>query len=144
MEKKLIKTRFFKPYEKSGKTNLIFAQGRAGVYIIKKGEDIRYIGYSGSNVYKTAIRHFEQWNDKTQVRTIYKNLAEITIRIVLTTPGRAAKLERALIVKYQPKDNPDKLKGYVATPAENDIFRIYQEANAEYLKNFKDEDFLPF
>ena len=43
---RLAKSRFLQPYTATGRTNLLFAKSKAGVYIIKKGDKIVYIGYS--------------------------------------------------------------------------------------------------
>jgi len=105
-----LKSRFSSIYTKE-KSNLTFAKDKAGVYLIKQGDTVVYIGYSASNLQKTCLRHFQQWNDTTQVRCTYDR-RKCLVRLVITTPERAAKLERALIVKMQPKDNPDKMPGY--------------------------------
>lgn len=81
---------------------------RPGVYVIYKNGDPVYVGYSGSDVYKTMYRHFQSWNDPRQIRTTYSPTDEkITIRVVYTrTAKQASDLEYGLIVKYQPQDNP--------------------------------------
>jgi len=81
---------------------------RPGVYVIYKNSIPVYVGYSGSDVYKTLYRHFQSWNDPRQIRKTYsKSDANITIRVVYTrTAKQASDLEYALIVKYQPADNP--------------------------------------
>ena len=102
-----IKTKFIKPYLKAGKTNLLFCVGRAGVYIIKDWYGvIVYIGYSGGDLYKTLTRHFQKWPDLKQRRVTYSQNDGHTIRVVLTSPKRAAALEITLRLKYKPKDNP--------------------------------------
>ena len=110
------RTKYFKPYtEKSGKSycTLTASQGAApGVYIIRKGERSVYVGYSASNVYKTMYRHFQTWNDPTQRRVTYKQLSDVTCRVIFTTPKRAAVLEEALILKLKPRDNEMKLELY--------------------------------
>lgn len=121
----LVKSRFFEPYTGT-KTNLLFAKNLSGVYLIKNGSSIVYIGYSETNIYKTCLRHFQQWPDKSQVRVFYTDLSRITVRIVLCTPARAARLERALILQHEPADNPDKLKKHKASAAELNILQEYQ------------------
>jgi excinuclease UvrABC nuclease subunit len=114
----IYKQRRSKPYKENGKTTFNI-QGKPGVYLIYKNDKLRYIGYSGTNVYKTLYRHFQKWTDKTQVRVTYPDLTGITVRIVYTTNGsQASNLERALIVKYSPVDNPNKYLQYNLKPVD--------------------------
>ena len=93
------KSRFKKPYLKNGKTAFRHISGKAGVYLIKsiKTGKILYVGHSKTDLYKTMYRHFQEWNDNTQVRTTFANKNAYTVRVVLTTPARAARLEKGLI-----------------------------------------------
>jgi hypothetical protein len=73
-----------------------------------------YVVFSSYNFYKTIYRHFQRWNDSTQVRVIYNpNDPGIKVRVIYTTAARSKKLEKALILKYQPKDNPEKYNSYI-------------------------------
>jgi len=139
---RLFKSRFIKPYKDDGSTNLLFCKGKAGVYQIQdeNGETV-YVGYSGTNLYKTVLRHFQSWEDKTQIRVYYQYKKSYKVRIVITTPERAEKLERALIVALKPKDNPNKLKAYIPTPYEEDIQREWEKAPA---KNWTEMEDAPF
>src|ERR1017187_9878122 len=103
---KFLKSRFFAPYNPDGSTRVGFAKLKAGVYIIKdkRNDEITYVGYSGSNLYKTLLRHFQSWPDKKQKRVEY-NRHNYLVRIVMAPPGKVEKLELALIHKYQPIDN---------------------------------------
>lgn len=112
MKPKLLKSRFISPYA-SERSNISFAKGKAGVYLIAFNGEIRYVGYSESDVEKTCLRHFQSWNDKTQARVTYRSRTDVTVRIILTTPARAAELEKALIIKLRPADNPNKLNSYL-------------------------------
>ena len=85
---------------------------KSGCYIIKKNNDIVYIGRSGSNLYKTIIRHFQDWKDNTQVRVTYPQSLNYTIRVVLCTPVQSLILEKALILKHKPKDNTLKYEAF--------------------------------
>jgi hypothetical protein len=107
-------TKFFKPYAKPGKTNLKFTDGKSGVYLIKRQGTTKpiYIGMSSSNLYKTITRHFQAWPDPSQVRVTYSQKSDIAIRVILTTPKQAERLERYLIQKYKPADNPGKVAQY--------------------------------
>lgn len=128
-KQKLYKSRFFEPYT-GDKSNLKFAKDKSGVYIIKRNGVISYIGYSATNLEKTCLRHFQSWEDTKQVRVTYKYRANCTVRLIICTPARAAKLERALIVRHEPKDNPDKLKHYKTTTAEKNIMAEYDQQEA--------------
>lgn len=110
------KTRFVKPYNSKGKTNIPGIRGKSGVYLIKdaKGE-IVYVGHSKSNLYKTLYRHFQSWDDPTQVRVTYPKQG-YTVRVVLTSVARSKWLETALIDKLQPKDNPHKFQVELVHP----------------------------
>jgi hypothetical protein len=96
-------------------SNIAFAQGKVGIYQIKKNGTIIYIG-KGANVYKTCLRHFEahepynankQEYHKDYLRNDYQ------VRITLCgTMERAQRIETLLIRKHRPKDNkqiPDEL-----------------------------------
>lgn len=105
----MIKTRAKKPYSEDGKTNFP-ARNKSGVYLIYKAGKLRYVGQSGYDVYKTMYRHFQDWNDKKQTRIFYKQLKDISVRVIYCSPAQAKTLERAIILKYKPTDNPDKLE----------------------------------
>lgn len=114
----MVKSRFKKAYNKQGKTNFPHTINKSGVYLIANTKnEIVYIGYSGSNLYKTMYRHFQSWEDKTQVRAVFPKRG-YKIRIVLAPKSKAMKLEKALILKYKPKGNPDKLDSYKLKPSE--------------------------
>jgi len=108
-------SRLIPPYDKNGRSNLGFANRQSGVYLIYKNGNLVYVGYSATNLYKTCHRHFQRWDAKYQrVVTYVKQLArnDFKVRVVLCSASRAEKLEKALIVRHKPKDNPDKLPGY--------------------------------
>jgi excinuclease UvrABC nuclease subunit len=118
------------PYDTKGNTNFP-KRGVPGVYLIYKDAKLRYVGFSASNVYKTMYRHFQNWEDSRQVRVTYKMLKEIACRVIYCSPTNAAKIERALIVKYKPQDNPDKLTNYILTPGEEAIIQQVNKAPIE-------------
>jgi GIY-YIG catalytic domain len=90
-------------------TNIKWAQGKAGVYIIKRNNKVVYVGASG-NVYRKSLRHFEPYKpdkpgSKQDYFTDYEQ-NDYKIRIVVTnTVKQAYKLEAALIQKLRPRDN---------------------------------------
>jgi hypothetical protein len=110
------KTRFMPVYI-NGKVNpglIRSSVKKPGVYLIKVNGNLKYIGYSSTNVYKTLTRHFQSWEDPRQVRVTYPRASYVTARVIYTTNGgQAARLEKALIIKYKPEDNPNKYANYV-------------------------------
>jgi hypothetical protein len=56
----------------------------------------------------------------------------VTARIVYTSTGaQAAQLEKALIIKYKPKDNPNKLEQYELDLKDEKIVEAYNYADLE-------------
>jgi endonuclease YncB( thermonuclease family) len=100
---------------------------RPGVYMIYVNGVLRYVGFSTYDVYKTMYRHFQSWQDSTQVRIIYPRHPEVKIRVIYTnTPKQAATLERALRIKYQPTDNPQQLIDVKPTRQEEKIYDKFE------------------
>lgn len=128
----------FYPVYINGKLNkqlrLKPAGNQKGVYILKKDSEIVYIGYSGSNIYKTLTRHFQSWDDRTQTRVTYSKNTNIKARVIYTTTAtQAAKLEKALILKYKPTDNPNKYEQYSLNLSDDNLINNYQnEAEAPF------------
>jgi excinuclease UvrABC nuclease subunit len=105
----MIKLRFLKPYI-GGKTRFP-DRGRAGVYLISENGQVVYIGYSANDLYKTLYRHFQTWNHDKQFVVSYKDLLAVNdyrVRVVYCTALQAVDLEKALIIKYKPRDNFNK------------------------------------
>jgi excinuclease UvrABC nuclease subunit len=114
MSKKLIKSRLIAPYKSDERaSNISFAKKKCGVYIVYENGKLAYIGYSGVDLEKTCLRHFQDWSKSIQARTVFRNRSACKVRIVLTnTPAQAYALEQALTFKYKPIDNlqvPDKI-----------------------------------
>ena len=140
--RKAEKTSFLSAYNDEGKPNLKVLSAslkQSGVYFVKDNKDtIVYVGYSESNLYKTIYRHFQSWNDKTQRRATFPK--SYKVRIIFTTPKRAALLEKYLISKFKPKDNdliPEDLTPKQESQAReilNDTILIYN--NEDYLDNY--------
>jgi excinuclease UvrABC nuclease subunit len=127
---KAIRTKAFTPYNKEGKANFP-ARNKSGVYLIYKGETLTYIGHSKSDLYKTMYRHFQSWEDKTQVRVSYKQESLYKVRVIYCSPTNAMKLEKALIIKYKPKDNPEKYDLFTLNQKEKEIIREAMAAPVE-------------
>lgn len=127
------RTRRRPPYNEDGSTAFP-ARNQPGVYLVyKEGSAspferskavLRYVGFGSKDVYKALYRHFQVWNDRQAEagergpRTVHKVRKGITVRVIYTrTAAQARELERALILKYRPTDNPDKLEFYELTEA---------------------------
>lgn len=123
--------KFRPPYNKNGNTTFPDSLKQSGVYIIKKGAEIVYVGFSATNLYKTMYRHFQRWDSSTQTRVVYKNTRDITVRIVYCTPSQAVRLEKYLILKHRPKDNPNKYEAYEADYQEREAGEIYRYTETE-------------
>jgi len=115
----MLKSALNSPY-KNGKP--FYTANKSGVYLIFKNSVLRYVGYSGYNVYKTLYRHFQSWNDPQQIRTVYSsNDPQIKVRVIYCNGTKAKKLESALIIKYEPIDNPDKLNNLILDRKEKKV-----------------------
>jgi hypothetical protein len=115
-------------------TNFRFAQGKTGVYLIKRNGQLIYIG-AARNVYKAMLRHFEQHrgdcydnghcNKQRYFDDYEKN--EYLVRVVLTnTPNQAFKLEAALINRYKPRDN-----AYIPELFDPSVLKEFTDATPE-------------
>jgi excinuclease UvrABC nuclease subunit len=137
------KSRFKAPYNKLGKTTFRFTSKKSGVYLIKskRTNKIVYVGYSGSDLYRTMYRHFQKWTDNTQYRATFTKNSH-TVRVVLTTPKRATLLERALIIKYKPIGNAKQLKSLKGQTKKSVMFPT-SKPERQILKEYEtDTDFL--
>jgi hypothetical protein len=137
-----------KPYNEKGKPTFK-KRNVKGVYIIRNKKDILYIGYSGTDLYKTMYRHFQKWNDKSQIRIEYKNTNNLKIDIILTsTKLQASRLEKALIIKHKPKDNPEQYwLTFDTDDKEQEIYKeyLYKNWNVKKVKDNKtNADEYPF
>ena len=104
------KTKIFPAYTQ-GKPTYKKQKG-AGVYFIyNKNKELEYIGFSASCLYKALYRHFQEWKDKRQQRFTYSK-ENCFVRIIQTTPSRAALLEKYLILKFKPPGGLIKYESY--------------------------------
>jgi len=103
-----------RPYNPQGKSNLGFAQGKTGVYIIREKQPGKryktvYVGKSIQHLYKTITRHFQVWNDKDQPnRTTYHDKLKsrkYIIQVIFCHHKQVVPFEAGLIEKYNPRDN---------------------------------------
>lgn len=150
------KTLFFTPYiEHNGKRGkAALKKTGSGVYIIKEGANVVYIGFSASDVKKTLYRHFQKWIDKrhpetkrvqriervTYMNKNFKN-ENYRVKVVFCKNGKeAADLEHALIKKIKPRDNSVKLDLMDLMDFTN-VVNNYNEAETLEKNNYID---LPF
>ena len=117
------KTKWIEPYD-GDKTNFTSTQNKSGVYLIKENGSIVYVGYSKNNLYRTMYRHFETWNANQTVQTYNGKNGNYKCRVLLTTPAQAMKLETALIVKHQPRDNEKKLNNILSNAELNVLDKV--------------------
>ena len=117
----MLKTKFVKPYtfDKYGRKYTTFpARQKSGVYLIKEGKDIVYIGHSRTDVYKTMYRHFQTWNHREQEVTTYsgQDLNDFSVRVIYCTPKQAEAAEKYLIKRHKPRDNKYKYESIILLP----------------------------
>lgn len=106
-------TAYFKPYQiepfaENGKTDprLRKAYGKSGAYLIKnRAGTIVYVGHSKSNLYRTILRHFQDWSSSDQYRASYDPFDKHEIKILYSKKKDAEKIECHYQTKHQPKDN---------------------------------------
>ena len=137
MKRLVKKYKFLPPYKKNGKTTFPELKGRHGVYLIKEDGKIVYIGHSCKHLYKVVYRHFQKWTEASLItgnwlyHTTYKRKMKrhhYTVRIVLTnTCAQAERLERALIIKYQPRDNRQKYDDYKLDLTDKKLVKSYED-----------------
>ena len=120
------KSRWIEPYNNNRATIPHKNFKKPGVYLIKSKRtgQIKYVGYSSNNLYRTIYRHFQTWNDSKQPRYVYDKNGYL-IRVISTTPKKAAMLEQALINKYNPPDN--KNKNYSIFDSNKDMLDVYAD-----------------
>lgn len=122
------KTKWFTAYkdDKPAVEILKASKNQTGVYLIKdKNNNIVYVGFSASNLYKTFYRHFQIWNDKThpEKRNVYPR--NYKARIIITTEKRAFLLEKYLILKLKPRDNNFKYEDYLTPKEETQVSQFW-------------------
>jgi len=124
------KTKWRQVFSAVGRSGLLDLKNKSGVYLIKESATgkVVYVGYSSSNLYKVIMRHFYYWKDQRQIRVSYSFPGLYKVRAVVTTPAMAMKLEKYLILKLQPEDNPDKLENYTLSAADLKTGQAFEEA----------------
>jgi excinuclease UvrABC nuclease subunit len=137
------KQKLQRPYKKGTNKCTFDIRNYPGVYMIySDSKELLYVGYSGSDVYKALYRHFQSWNDKRQIRVTF-NPDKVKVKLTYTNTGKeASDLETALIIKYQPKKNPQKYIDYTTEPAEAKMLESFEEAPTEPVAEYTDD--IPF
>jgi excinuclease UvrABC nuclease subunit len=136
--KRIKKYRFLPPYKRNGRTTTFpELKGKHGVYLIKENGKLVYIGHSCRHLYKVIYRHFQRWSEysiisgrplyhTTYARKMKRN--KYTVRVVITnTCAQAERLERALIIKYQPRDCRQKYDDYRLDFRDKSLVKDYEE-----------------
>ena len=77
---------------------------RSGVYVIREGEEIVYVGESHTgSLYDTITRHFQSWTGYTAGTRYDRDAVTVAVR---TTKARdAIDVQDALIRRLRPRDN---------------------------------------
>lgn len=116
-------TPWIKPYHQ-GKPAFSTPSPQPGLYVIRTARGkVTYVGYSQSNVKKTAYRHFQHWQERGHQHATYEKDTH-RIRFILGIPAnRLHAYEQALIRRLQPVDNGIRYNGQYAasTITDNDI-----------------------
>ncbi len=118
---------FIDPYIKTNrenrprKYNMRGVEKKSGIYFIKENGLLVYIGMSRSNLQEAMYRHFQHWKSWKQRRVSYKyTLDTHNYEVACVTTGKdmAHPLERAYILKFNPRDNFDRYEEYSAIVSE--------------------------
>lgn len=130
------------PYLENGKTRFNI-RNKPGVYLIYKSRSLVYVGFSASDVYKALYRHLQEWNDPNQQRITYKNLKNITVRVVYTKTGtKARQLEEALILKHKPPHNINRYDGFIMDEKNKEALNEFNAAPKDEIYQYAGD--LPF
>ena len=123
-------SRFLPPYDKAGRTTFLYTQGKSGNYLIKENGKVVYVGYSGTNLYKTMYRHFQYWSSWWHSITYADRLKskKYTVKVILCGKKQAAILERVYILLLKPRDNEEKYQDYEMTAKDREILKQVSRA----------------
>jgi hypothetical protein len=115
---------FATPYIKPRQTRFISSRWQAGVYLIKENGTLVYVGYAGECLYRTLYRHFQNWTSKSYhsnkvapapYRVSYRQQMSSNtyeVRLIHCSKKQASRLEKVLILRYNPRDNRIKYQQY--------------------------------
>ena len=137
------RTKALPPYKPDGST-MFPTRNVPGVYLIYRvkqfitgdTKELRYVGHSSTDLYKAMYRHFQTWNDRQvdigqrEPRTVFKVRGTVRVRVIYCRTARQAQeLEKALIIKHRPPDNPDKLELYELSPYGQELATLPTDAD---------------
>jgi excinuclease UvrABC nuclease subunit len=98
---------WFDPWEGNRWAQPIRAmKGRSGVYAIRSRSsgEVLYVGESHSgSLYRTVVRHFEQWDGPTAGATYSRDHVELAL--LITPAGEAREIQYQFIEQLEPRDN---------------------------------------
>jgi hypothetical protein len=145
-------SKFRPPYERPRKTTFIDHRWKPGVYLICEDGVLVYVGYAGKCLYRTLYRHFQHWTHKNYAsnkvapppyRVSYRNLMDVrtyVVRLIHCSQKQAARLEKMLILKYNPRDNRMKYERHKPDGWDSRVLSQYQVASGKYQDS---GDFVP-
>ena len=101
------------------------AQGRSGVYMIRRAGSVVYVGESHTGrLRKTLARHFQTWEGKTAGPTYSRKGTEVAFEF--TAPSGALDRQNELIEQLRPRDNvqgkPAPVRRHVSKEAAEDTW----------------------
>lgn len=139
----MYKQRIAAPYKvvKGVKHTTFNVRNVPGVYIVYKGKEIIYVGFSKNNLYRTLYRHFQDWSKSKQYRAVF-NPENVKVRVVYTkTAKQAFILEAALIKKYDPIGNKYNTDLFTDEQKQKELENFEEEPTKSVIQY---EDDLPF
>lgn len=78
--------------------------GKSGVYLIRRGGAVVYVGESHTGrLKKTLVHHFQSWSGRTAGPTYPRAGTEIAV--IVTTAAAAVAKQNDLIAELRPRDN---------------------------------------
>lgn len=140
-------TKRFKPYTDGIPTLKTNTGG--GVYIIREGNQVVYVGKSNADIKKTLYRHFQRWTDRRSIdakkyqiyeRVTYhgQDLNNYTVQVYYCNDtNKIDLLETTLIFKLKPRDNKQKLQMYTLDQRNTMVTQI---ENADTWNPISDEN----
>lgn len=140
----MYKQRIAKPYKiVNGVKHTTFnIRNVPGVYIIYKKNTIIYVGFSGNNLYRTMYRHFQDWKKSKQYRAVY-DPNDVKVRVIYCkTPIQAYRLEKALILKYDPIGNKHTYELFETDHYEKKELEKFEDSPVRPIIEFEDD--IPF
>jgi hypothetical protein len=96
---------FATPYIKPRQTRFISSRWQAGVYLIKENGTLVYVGYAGE-CNKVAPAPYRVSYRQQMSSNTYE------VRLIHCSKKQASRLEKVLILRYNPRDNRIKYQQY--------------------------------